>query len=61
MKIGELAERTGLTPSRIRFYERIGLLTAVERQTNGYRAYSSDAVLGARSGRDGAEDGLQPR
>jgi len=31
MKIGELAERTGLTPSRIRFYERIGLLTLVER------------------------------
>lgn len=45
MKIGELAERTGLTPSRIRFYERIGLLTAVERQPNGYRAYSTDAVL----------------
>ncbi|CAB3773782.1 MerR family transcriptional regulator [Burkholderia sp. MSh2] len=45
MKIGDLAERTGLTPSRIRFYERIGLLTAVERQPNGYRAYSPDAVL----------------
>ncbi|RQU46036.1 MerR family transcriptional regulator [Burkholderia cenocepacia] len=45
MKIGDLAERTGLTPSRIRFYERIGLLTAVERQPNGYRVYSADAVL----------------
>ncbi|KAB0633294.1 MerR family transcriptional regulator [Burkholderia latens] len=45
MKIGDLAERTGLTPSRIRFYERIGLLTAVERQPNGYRVYSPDAVL----------------
>ncbi|GAU04343.1 MerR family transcriptional regulator [Burkholderia stabilis] len=45
MKIGDLAERTGLTPSRIRFYERIGLLTAVERQPNGYRIYSPDAVL----------------
>ncbi|UEP52322.1 MerR family transcriptional regulator [Burkholderia ambifaria] len=45
MKIGDLAERTGLTPSRIRFYERIGLLTAVERQPNGYRIYSADAVL----------------
>ena len=30
MKIGELAQRTGLAPSRIRFYERIGLLKAVE-------------------------------
>ena len=45
MKIGELAERTGLAPSRIRFYERIGLLKAVERQTNGYRRYPEEAVL----------------
>lgn len=45
MKIGELAERTGLAPSRIRFYERIGLLKAVERQANGYRSYPDDAVL----------------
>lgn len=45
MKIGELAERTGLATSRIRFYERIGLLQAVERQENGYRSYPDDAVL----------------
>ncbi|GAB2477979.1 MerR family DNA-binding transcriptional regulator [Comamonas humi] len=45
MKIGELAERTGLAPSRIRFYERIGLLKAVERKANGYRSYPADAVL----------------
>lgn len=45
MKIGELAERTGLATSRIRFYERIGLLKAVERQENGYRSYPDDAVL----------------
>lgn len=45
MKIGELAERTGLAPSRIRFYERIGLLKAVERQANGYRRYPEEAVL----------------
>ncbi|KWK17371.1 MerR family transcriptional regulator [Burkholderia stagnalis] len=45
MKIGELAVRTGLTPSRIRFYERIGLLTSVERQANGYRTYSPEAVV----------------
>ena len=44
-KIGELAQRTGLAPSRIRFYERIGLLRAVERQENGYRSYPDDAVL----------------
>lgn len=45
MKIGELARRTGLAPSRIRFYERIGLLKTVERQANGYRSYPEDAVL----------------
>ncbi|WP_454689806.1 MerR family transcriptional regulator [Achromobacter aloeverae] len=45
MKIGELAQRTGLAPSRIRFYERIGLLKAVKRQENGYRSYPDDAVL----------------
>lgn len=45
MKIGELAQRTGLAPSRIRFYERIGLLKMVERQENGYRSYPEDAVL----------------
>lgn len=45
MKIGELAQRTGLAPSRIRFYERIGLLKTVERQENGYRSYPEDAVL----------------
>ncbi|MFC5699379.1 MerR family transcriptional regulator [Pseudomonas sp. GCM10022186] len=45
MKIGELAERTGLAPSRIRFYESIGLLKAVQRQSNGYRAYPPEAEL----------------
>ncbi|MCW3478733.1 MerR family transcriptional regulator [Neisseriaceae bacterium JH1-16] len=44
MKIGELAERTGLAPSRIRFYEGIGLLK-VERQPNGYRTYPPQAAL----------------
>jgi len=45
MKIGELARRTGLAPSRIRFYERIGLLKVVERHANGYRHYPDEAVL----------------
>ena len=45
MKIGELARRTGLAPSRIRFYERIGLLGPVHRAPNGYRSYRADADL----------------
>lgn len=44
MKIGELAERTGLTPSRIRYYEGIGILRSVSRLPNGYRVYGSDTV-----------------
>ncbi|WP_036129073.1 MerR family transcriptional regulator [Marinobacter nitratireducens] len=44
MKIGELADISGLAPSRIRFYERIGLLRTVDRQANGYRSYPPEAV-----------------
>jgi DNA-binding transcriptional MerR regulator len=43
MKIGELAKRTGLAPSRIRFYEAQGLLRAVSRRANGYREYPPEA------------------
>jgi len=45
MNIGELARRAGLTSSRIRFYERAGLLKTVGRQPNGYRTYPPEAVL----------------
>ena len=45
MKIGELAKRTGLAPSRIRFYEQIGLLKLVDRKSNGYRSYPPEAVV----------------
>jgi len=45
LNIGELARRSGLSHSRIRFYEKIGLLKAADRRPNGYRAYSSDAVV----------------
>jgi DNA-binding transcriptional MerR regulator len=45
MKIGELARRTGLTASRIRFYESRGLLPMVDRMPNGYRRYPNEAQL----------------
>lgn len=44
MQIGELAKRSGLTASRIRFYEEQGLLSAT-RQANGYRIYAPDALV----------------
>jgi DNA-binding transcriptional MerR regulator len=45
MRIGELAERSGLTASRIRFYEASGLINAVERNANGYREYTPEAAV----------------
>ena len=45
MNIGELSKRSGLTPSRIRFYESIGLLKMVDRRPNGYRIYPPDALV----------------
>lgn len=44
MKIGEIAEKLGVTTSRIRFYEKSGLLTPDRRWDNGYRDYSSEDV-----------------
>ncbi len=43
MKIGELARRSGLTTSRIRFYEASGLIAA-QRQANGYRVYPEQTL-----------------
>jgi MerR family redox-sensitive transcriptional activator SoxR len=43
VKIGELAERTGLNASAIRYYETLGLLPAPHR-TGGQRRYSNEAL-----------------
>lgn len=45
MKIGELAKRSGQSQSRIRFYERVGLLKLVDRRANGYRTYPPEALV----------------
>ncbi len=39
MKIGQLAERTGVSTKAIRYYEDIGVLPEPERAANGYRTY----------------------
>lgn len=44
MNIGELSKRSGLSTSRIRFYEQSGLLQAAERSVNGYRTYPAEMV-----------------
>ena len=40
MKIGQLAERTGVSTKTIRYYEDIGVLPEPERAANGYRRYA---------------------
>jgi DNA-binding transcriptional MerR regulator len=44
MKIGQLAERTGVSTKAIRYYEDIGVLPEPERASNGYRRYSPVAA-----------------
>ncbi|AUH65966.1 MerR family transcriptional regulator [Paracoccus zhejiangensis] len=44
MKIGEIAKAAGVTTSRIRFYEREGIIPAAERGPNGYRDYDTRLI-----------------
>ncbi|HYA09060.1 MAG TPA: MerR family transcriptional regulator [Gaiellaceae bacterium] len=43
-RIGEVAERTGLTPRTIRYYEEIGLLPSAERRKGEHRLYDDADV-----------------
>ncbi len=42
MRIGELGLATGVDIETIRYYEKLGLLPAPARSTNGYRAYGAE-------------------
>ncbi|WP_042470238.1 helix-turn-helix domain-containing protein [Bacillus ndiopicus] len=44
LTIQEFSKRTGLPPSRLRFYDKKGLIQPTARLENGYRAYSVDQV-----------------
>ena len=44
MKIGEIAKAAGVSTSRIRFYEREGIIPAAGRSANGYRDYPPELV-----------------
>ena len=43
MRIGQLAQSTGVSPDTIRYYEKIGLLPAARRRESGYREYPDGA------------------
>lgn len=47
MRIGELAEKSGVSRDTIRFYERNGLITSTkgDSATNNYRAYPEDSLI----------------
>lgn len=44
MRIGEVAERSGVNPTTIRYYEEIGLVPEPERTASGYRDYEDAAI-----------------
>lgn len=58
MRIGELAQRAGMSTSRIRFYEARGLLPEPERRGNGYRDYPEDFLKRLRLIDDSAKLGF---
>ncbi|GAA0692372.1 MULTISPECIES: Cd(II)/Pb(II)-responsive transcriptional regulator [Marinobacterium] len=41
MKIGKIAKQTGIPVDTIRYYEKMGLLHAPLRNSNGYRSYNN--------------------
>lgn len=58
MRIGQLADRCGLTATTIRYYESIGLLAEPARTPAGYRQYADDAIERLRFVRDAQAAGL---
>ena len=48
MKVSELAERAGIAPSAVRWYESVGILPPAARQPNGYREYAEDDLARLR-------------
>ena len=48
MRIGELAEKAGVTPRTIRYYENLGLLSPSEREGKGFRYYTETELARLR-------------
>ncbi len=44
LRIGEIAERTGVTPRTIRYYEELGLLPTTDREQGKHRTYTDADV-----------------
>ena len=48
MRIGELAQRAGVTQRTVRYYESLGLLSAKAREGNGHHDYAEEALARLR-------------
>lgn len=59
MRIGELAQASGVPTSTIRYYERVGLLPSPPRTVSGYRTYDGTFLERLRFIRDGQATGLR--
>lgn len=44
MRIGEIAERAGLSTKALRYYERVGLIEEPTRTSSGYRDYDESVL-----------------
>jgi MerR family transcriptional regulator, repressor of the yfmOP operon len=44
LRIGEIAERSGVTPRTIRYYEELGLLPSQDRELGKHRTYTEADV-----------------
>lgn len=43
-RIGEVADKAGITPDALRYYERLGVLPRARRTEGGLRAYGDDVL-----------------
>ena len=44
MRVGELANRSGISASTLRYYEKLGLLRPASRNRSGYREYPKETL-----------------
>ncbi len=51
MKIGQVAQRAGVSVDTVRFYERRGVLPAAQRRPSGYREFTESTVERIRAAR----------
>src|ERR671939_1348045 len=45
VRVGEVAERLGVSPRTIKYYEELGLVEPEARSSGGFRLYGEDDVL----------------